>query len=262
MGAAAFSLKPVAGRDAPCKICRGKATLFGVVDFNKSCEDRRGAVLPPAGVPVHYRRCGECGFLFTECFDDWTISDFKAHIYDECYAAVDPDFAEKRPASLRSMLDQLFPALPRDLRILDYGGGEGALTSRLKADGFTAVAVYDPLVPDYAALPSGPFDLITCFETLEHVPDPVATVRQIAGLAALPGLVLFSTLVQGPEFQRLGMGWWYIGPRNGHISLFTTRALTLAWAREGYRVASLTGDLHLAFRQMPDFARHLVRKPA
>lgn len=257
-----LALKPLAGRESACKICRGKAILFGVVDFSKSCEDRRGQVMPPAGIPIHYRRCSECGFLFTESFDDWSLADFKQHIYDDRYEAVDPDYREKRPAALRAMLDQLFPALPHDLRILDYGGGDGALAAKLRAGGFERVECYDPIVPGFDAAPEGRFDLVTCFETLEHVPDPVATVRHIAGFVDQPGLVLFSTLLQGQEFQSKGMDWWYIGPRNGHISLYTRRALTLAWARENYRVASLNSDLHIAVRQAPEFAQHLLKKQA
>jgi 2-polyprenyl-6-hydroxyphenyl methylase/3-demethylubiquinone-9 3-methyltransferase len=62
------------------------------------------------------------------------------------------------------------------------------------------------------------------------------------------GVVLFSTLVQPPELDSIGMAWWYIGPRNGHVSLFSERALAVAWQRHGFTVSSFSPDLHLAFR--------------
>lgn len=40
----------------------------------------------------------------------------------------------------------------------------------------------------------GAFDIVTCMELLEHVPDPAATVRSCAGLARAGGRVFFSTL--------------------------------------------------------------------
>ena len=40
----------------------------------------------------------------------------------------------------------------------------------------------------------GAFDVVTCMELLEHVPDPPATVRACAGLARPGGHVFFSTI--------------------------------------------------------------------
>ena len=34
-----------------------------MVDFHKSCEDRRGLDLPLSGVPIYYRRCAACGHV-------------------------------------------------------------------------------------------------------------------------------------------------------------------------------------------------------
>jgi hypothetical protein len=62
------------------------------------------------------------------------------------------------------------------------------------------------------------------------------------------GVVLFSTLVQPPELDGIGMSWWYIAPRNGHVSLFSERALAVAWQRHGFTVSSFSPYLHLAFR--------------
>ena len=40
----------------------------------------------------------------------------------------------------------------------------------------------------------GAFDVVTCMEMLEHVPDPASTVRACARLAKPGGLVVFSTI--------------------------------------------------------------------
>ena len=69
---------------------------------------------------------------------------------------------------------------------------------------------------------------MTCFETLEHLPDPLDGIAKIVECVAEPGAVFYSTLTQPDDFDKQGVSWWYVGPRNGHISIFTQ-----AGAREG-----------------------------
>jgi 2-polyprenyl-6-hydroxyphenyl methylase/3-demethylubiquinone-9 3-methyltransferase len=46
---------------------------------------------------------------------------------------------------------------------------------------------------------SGAFDIVTCMEMLEHVPDPKSTIEACAKLAKPGGLVFFSTLNRNPK---------------------------------------------------------------
>ena len=241
-------LKSVSAAERPCKICGCAARLFGHVDFNRSCEEKRSQILPALGIPVHYHRCVSCSFLFTECFDDWSEADFKQFIYNEDYIRVDPDYLEARPATnARYMITKFYQDRSK-IRILDFGGGNGRLAHRLLAAGFTNVETYDPFTPQFSVLPDSKFDLITSFETFEHLPDPHSALDTVVKLLAPNGAVLFSTLVQPPAFEDIGMSWWYIGPRNGHVSLFSDRALAVAWQRHRFKVASFSPGVHLAFQ--------------
>jgi SAM-dependent methyltransferase len=251
-------LKPASNAPTACKICAEPAPLYGVVDFHRGCEIPGGKRLPPSGIPVHYRRCTACGFLFTDAFDDWSEADFKAHIYNADYLALDPDYLEKRPRDNAGTVEQLFGTHKTELRVLDFGGGNDAMCSALRTAGFPIAETYDPFVADYARRPEGTFDLVTCFETLEHMPDPVAGIAALLTSLAEPGLVLFSTLLQPQDFDQLGVNWWYVGPRNGHVSIFSRNALILAWRHHGYLTASFNEDKHLAFRTLPAFAKHVV----
>ena len=47
---------------------------------------------------------------------------------------------------------------------------------------------------DLAARSPGSYDVVTCMELLEHVPDPASTVRACAQLARTGGQVFFSTI--------------------------------------------------------------------
>jgi 2-polyprenyl-6-hydroxyphenyl methylase/3-demethylubiquinone-9 3-methyltransferase len=256
------SLRPALPITEACKICATPAPLYGVVDFNKSCEEFNGKFFPLAGIPVYYRRCPNCGFLFTSAFDDWTGEEFKAHIYNDDYIKFDPGYVESRPATISAMIARTFERDKSRLRVLDYGGGNGRFAEILRNAGFLAAQTYDPFSPAFATLPDGTFDLVTCFETLEHHPDPLAGIAALVRCTGDPGAVVFSTLVQPADFDKHRMNWWYAGPRNGHISLFSRKALALAWQRHGFVLASFNDNYHFAFRQVPDFARHLVKQAA
>ncbi len=50
-----------------------------------------------------------------------------------------------------------------------------------------------------AAQSPGSFDVVTCMEMLEHVPDPASTVRACASLVKPGGWVFFSTINRNPK---------------------------------------------------------------
>ena len=52
---------------------------------------------------------------------------------------------------------------------------------------------------ELAAEQPGQFDLVTCLEVIEHVPDPAALVASLAGLARPGGHVVLSTLNRTPK---------------------------------------------------------------
>ena len=54
-------------------------------------------------------------------------------------------------------------------------------------------------VEDLAAEQPGRFDVVTCMEMLEHVPNPASTVRACAQLVKPGGQVFFSTLNRNPK---------------------------------------------------------------
>ena len=254
------NLKPADSTDPlPCKICDGQSFLYGVVDFNRACLTPQAKMPTLSGVPVYYRLCSACGFIFSNCFDSWTQQEFNQYIYNDQYIDVDPDYAEVRPRHNARIVEQIFGKDKSKLSILDYGGGNGICGELLREAGFHAVEIYDPFTPKYARRPEGKFDIVICFETLEHLPNPLEEIKSIVESAQETGVVLFSTLVQPVDIEKYGMNWWYIGPRNGHVSIFSRNSLTLAWQKSGFNLASFSDDLHLAFRQIPDFAMHLMK---
>jgi SAM-dependent methyltransferase len=252
-------VRAVSTGQRPCKICDTPTALFGVVDFNRPCEMAPERHFPLSGIAIYYRKCPACGFLFTDSFDDWSEVEFKKYIYNDEYFVLDPDYRETRPVANAQFVARLFENNKEKLRVLDYGGGNGRFGEALRNNGFRVTETYDPFIPEFSRLPSGKFDLVSCFETLEHLPDPMSGIAALVELVAEPGIVVFSTLVQPADLATQKMNWWYIGPRNGHISLFTRPSLAVAWSRFGFKTGSLNDNLHVAFRQIPDFASHCIK---
>ncbi len=98
-----------------------------------------------------------------------------------------------------------------------------------------------------AAAEPGAFDVVTCMEMLEHVPDPASTVRACARLAKPGGLVVFSTINRNPRsFLFAIVGAEYVLgllPRGTHeYAKFITPSELAGHCRDaGLSMADITG---------------------
>ncbi len=163
--------------------------------------------------------------MFTTFFDDWTKEDFSQFVYNDDYIKVDGEYAAARPEREAQAMARRLANL-RGIRILDYGAGSGVFAEQLGALGIAAVESYDPFSsPDR---PDRTFDLLTCFEVLEHTPSPAATLADMKSFLAEGGCIVFSTGIQPPNIGELRGSWWYVAPRNGHVSIYTHRGARIA----------------------------------
>jgi 2-polyprenyl-6-hydroxyphenyl methylase/3-demethylubiquinone-9 3-methyltransferase len=113
-------------------------------------------------------------------------------------------------------------------RVLDVGCGGGILTEAMAACGARVTGIdlaEKPLkvaqlhlfesghqieymqiaAEDLAQGRRGEYDVVTCMELLEHVPDPAATVRACADLVAPGGWCFFSTINRNPKSYLLAV---------------------------------------------------------
>ncbi len=157
-----------------------------------------------------------------------------------------------------------------DRQVLDVGCGGGILAESMAREGArvlgidlgeaplevaelhaleTGVAVdYQRIaVESLAAERPAAFDVVTCMEMLEHVPDPVAVVSACATLARPGGWVFFSTLNRNPKsylFAIIGAEYLLrLLPQGTHDYARFIRPSELdAWARHaGLEVRDITG---------------------
>ena len=118
-------------------------------------------------------------------------------------------------------IDRISPL--KGTRVLDVGCGGGILADAmarrgaqvlgidlaeksLKVAQLHALEAQTPSVDyravaaeDLAAQSPGAFDVVTCMEMLEHVPDPASVVQACAALAKPGGWVFFSTINRNPK---------------------------------------------------------------
>jgi len=158
----------------------------------------------------------------------------------------------------------------RGKQVLDVGCGGGILSEAMARAGASALGIdLSQAVLDVAELHAlqagisaayrniageelaeerpGAFDLVTCMEMLEHVPDPAATVRALAALTKPGGDIVVSTLNRNAlAFAVAIVGAEYVArvlPRGTHQYLKFIRPSELArWGRAaGLELRDLTG---------------------
>ncbi len=135
--------------------------------------------------------------------------------------------------------------LPPGSRVLDFGSGDGNFLRRTSREGWVSFGVEASFLPDnkapggYEVFTSldavrgrGPFDAITLWHVLEHLTDPLATVRELEGMLAPRGVIVIAVPdAEGVQARTLGADWMHLDvPRHlfhfGKTSL--ERLLSLA----------------------------------
>jgi 2-polyprenyl-6-hydroxyphenyl methylase/3-demethylubiquinone-9 3-methyltransferase len=100
---------------------------------------------------------------------------------------------------------------------------------------------------DFAVRHAGGFDVVTCMELLEHVPDPASTVAACAQLLRAGGRAIFATINRNPKaylFAVIGAEYVLrLLPKGTHDYRRFVRPSELArWCRDaGLRTAQMAG---------------------
>jgi hypothetical protein len=241
-----------------CKICGESSVFFDVLDFNKCGGSQTDFYrFGRSGVAVPYFQCQFCGFLFTDFFDDWTHDDFSRYIYNGDYAKVDPEYAGGRPQRLVETLAAQLKGC-EELRILDYGSGNGLFAEGMRKAGFQSVDNFDPFSSPQP--PTGRFGIITCFEVMEHAPFPSSIISDMATYLDVGGCIVFHTALQPPDIEYLRGNWWYVSPRNGHGSIYSREALAELGRKHGLLLSEWSGQF--VFRPLTPSKRNKATSQA
>jgi len=157
------------------------------------------------------------------------------------------------------IIENLFKSEKENIKILDFGGGEGGFANHLTQQGFNT-EFFDPYIGGNKTLTNGKYELITCFEVMEHVTDPKSIIKEITPLLSSNGIIIFSTALIPNDFDQRGLFWSYVNPRGGHISVHSKESLGLLWNQNGYNFSSFNEEIHTAYKEVPAFAKHLFNR--
>ncbi len=213
-----------------CKIC-GKPSHEA---FRIPASKKTGHAIPDLPDDCVYYKCSGCGFCFSTLLD---TADHAA-IYDESYwTGQDPDWYGRVSETLRLVLlaNRLVQRPPDSLEILDFGCGMGTFVEtcrkNLQLDAWGTDLIRPKFGIDYFLPQVGrKFDIVVACEVMEHIPTPVDTFRAIRAMLKPGGAFAFQTA----EYDAVsGRNWWYVGPDNGHISLYSRGALDSLYTQLG-----------------------------
>lgn len=192
------------------------------------------------GVTGAIYRCASCEFL--QCSELTEVVPFYESLKDSAYDAG----RRERSIQARKILD-VTHKLQSGGRLLDIGAGSGFLVEQAIQMGYRAegiepsgwlqkmalqrsVPVHLGTFPHPAV--SGPFDVITLIDVIEHVSEPLALLRNIAESLAPDGTAIIVTPdVKSIAARVLRWKWWHF--RVAHIGYFNQRNLFLALDRAG-----------------------------
>lgn len=145
------------------------------------------------------------------------------------------------------ILSESMAALGAEVTGIDLGGAPLAVARLHLKESGQNVEYLQVSAEHLAQERPGDFDVVTCLELLEHVPDPASTVRACAELVRPGGAVVFSTINRNPKsFLFAVIGAEYVLnllPRGTHEYMKFIRPSELErWARAaGLTLRELTG---------------------
>ncbi len=171
----------------------------------------------------------------------------------------------------RAKLDVLRAHVPHGGSLLDVGAGFGHFL-KVCGDFYRAVgAEVSPVAVEWSRrefgvenlcasidalgpLRDGPYDAVTLWDVVEHLPDVDLALREIRLRLRPGGKLIISTPDAGSIVARLlGRRWHYLDPVQ-HILLFNRRNLTSLLARHGFEVVAV-GSMGHRYRLDYVFAR-------
>ena len=245
--------------DRSCPVCgtpSNQAKLF--VAENINLEKTTGFIFSSRKTPefMSHRmvHCPKCDLVYVpqppaenELAAAYHLAEYDSFVEAE-------DAADVYVRAIQSILTEL----PQCKSALEIGTGTGVFLARLKRAGFSELIGVEPsLAAIDAASPEqrtwiqqgvfdgnsfepSTFDLVCCFMTMEHVPDPATVARSVLKLLRPGGAFVTVTHDRRSAVNRL------LGKRSPiidleHMQLFSGTSLTAMFELNGYERIKLEG---------------------
>ncbi len=236
--------------ERPCPVCGAtESRPFAAANVDPDTLDKFAFASRKLPEYMHYTLvvCATCDLLYANPAPDQRT--LEAAYHDAAFDASD----ESRFASVTygALLPRICAELPDRAGALDIGTGDGAFLAQLLAHGFTDVVGVEPSAAPVAAAPPAvrglirhapfrsadfapeSFRLVTCFQTIEHVYDPMALCRDALRLLR-PGGALFIVCHNRRALLARAMGLKSPIFDVEHLQLFSPSSIRGALTRAGF----------------------------
>lgn len=191
---------------------------------------------------VNYFRCDSCNFVQTED-PYWLNESYTAAITNSDIGMI------SRNISLSQITSAIIVSFfDREKKFIDYGGGYGTFVRLMRDSGFNFYW-YDKFCSNLFARGfehneenNDPYEIVTAFEVLEHLVNPIEDIKKIAELSKN---ILFTTELL-PSNILPPQTWWYYGLEHGqHIAFYTHKSLSVIANKFNLNLYSNGRFLHL-----------------
>ena len=198
-------------------------------------------------------RCERCALTWAhpQPADDELAAVYDEHYYEQ-FGFVEGGMHEALERTKRATYGRMLASLEKHVRvgkIIDVGCGLGYSVKEAKARGWDAIGL-DPLAAEDpeklpgrkvirgtledAELPT-PFDAVTLIDVIEHVRDPVETIRRASELLTDAGFLLLATNdISSPAGKLMGPRWTHL--HRAHLWFFTPETLRSMTEQAGLEV--------------------------
>ncbi|MFE1744235.1 methyltransferase domain-containing protein [Coleofasciculus sp. H7-2] len=191
---------------------------------------------------IDYFQCSNCSFIQTE--EPYWLEE----AYSEAIASSDVGLLFRNINLSQVSSNIIINHFNHENKFLDYGGGYGVFV-RLMRDLGIDFYWYDKFCQNIFAQgfeaedkENTRYELVTAFEVFEHLVEPIAEIEHILKFSRN---ILFSTELL-PASNPKPNEWWYYSLDEGqHISLYTSKALSIIADNFGLNLYSDGSSLHL-----------------
>lgn len=195
------------------------------------------------GITGKLYRCKDCGFL--QCTELRNVLPFYEELQDPSYEIT----RVERLTQAKKILNRIKKYKTHG-KLLDVGAGSGILVEQANKMGYSAEGIEPSkwlrakarehgLAIHLGILPhpelTGPYDVVTIIDVIEHVSDPVNLLTNVYNVIDRNGFVIVTTPDVDSFFARmLGWKWWHF--RIAHIGYYNRNTLKMVFKKTGFRL--------------------------
>ena len=220
------------------------------------CQDQGIKIFLP-GKKFKLLKCQKCNIVFTSPFlSNEDLTTFNKNRYGQKNNW--HEYSSRLPLLLKKTKEIIveIQKFKKRGKFLDIGCGFGLLLKAAKEQGFDVLGIEKEaetakiakekfnlrvLTKEFnqVQLPEFSFDVISCFDVLEHIPEPKQFLKNIKKLLKKDGLLV----IQSPNIESImakitGVQWnWLLLPN--HLWHFTPKTLSILLTSNGFKILKL-----------------------